>query len=117
MGPVDYTAIRSEHQAGVTRVTFNRPERRNAMTWRMIEEILDAVERCADDPAVWVLVFQGAGRAFSSGDDIGAGMGERTRGGDPGGINADRGVHHTLVKRLLEYEPPSVDKWIDLKQT
>ena len=108
MGPVDYTAIRSEHQAGVTRLTFNRPQRLNAMTWRMIEEILDAVERCADDAAVRVLVFQGAGRAFSSGDDIGAGMGERTRGSDPGGLNAERGLHHTLVKRLLELPKPVV---------
>jgi 2-(1,2-epoxy-1,2-dihydrophenyl)acetyl-CoA isomerase len=53
-------------------------------------------------------VFTGAGRAFSAGDDIVDGMGERTRGGDPGGVNADRGLHHQLVKELLELPRPVV---------
>ena len=55
-----------------------------------------------------LLVFAGAGRAFSSGDDIGEGMGTRQRGGDPEGINADRGLHYQLVKQLLEMPKPVV---------
>ena len=105
---MDEPAIIADHRAGVTSLTFNRPARLNAITWRMIEDILEAVERCADDLAVRVLVFRGAGRAFSSGDDIVEGMGERRRGGDPGGINAQRGLHHELVKRLLELPKPVV---------
>jgi 2-(1,2-epoxy-1,2-dihydrophenyl)acetyl-CoA isomerase len=57
---------------------------------------------------VRVLVFTGAGRAFSSGDDIVEGMGERRRGGNPGGINNDRGLHHQLVKSLMELPKPVV---------
>jgi len=74
----------------------------------MIEEFLDALADCRRDETVRVVVFTGAGRAFSSGDDIGAGMGERTRGGEPGGLNADRGLHHQLVKELLELPKPVV---------
>jgi enoyl-CoA hydratase/carnithine racemase len=67
-------------------VTLKRPERLNAMTWRMVEEILAASEACAVDDAVRVLAFSGAGRVFSSGDDIVDGArGPRSRGGDPAG--------------------------------
>src|SRR5712691_42406 len=72
----------------------------------MIEDFLDALEDVRQDDATRVLVFTGAGRAFSAGDDIVDGMGERTRGGNPGGVNADRGLHHQLVKALLELPKP-----------
>src|SRR6266851_3545700 len=101
-------AIFYEVGEGIATITLNRPDRLNAITWHMIENILDALERCRTDDAVRVLVFRGAGRAFSSGDDIGEGMGERTRGGDPDGVNVDRGLHHELVKRLLELPKPAV---------
>jgi 2-(1,2-epoxy-1,2-dihydrophenyl)acetyl-CoA isomerase len=102
-------AVVVQQLAGVARVTLNRPERLNAITWPMMEDLLEVVERCANDDSVRVLVFRGAGRVFSSGDDIGSeGMGERRRGGDPEGINADRGLHYELVKRLLELPKPTV---------
>jgi 2-(1,2-epoxy-1,2-dihydrophenyl)acetyl-CoA isomerase len=103
-----FQTILFEKRAGVATVTMNRPDKLNAMTWRMIEEFLDAVEDCRQDDGVRVLVFTGAGRAFSAGDDIVEGMGERTRGGNPGGVNADRGLHHQLVKALLELPKPVV---------
>jgi len=105
---VTYTAIAFDQRDGIASVTFNRPERLNAMTWLMIEELLEAVARVATDQDARVLVFRGAGRVFSSGDDIVEGMGDRHRGGDPDGINADRGLHHELVKRLLELPKPAV---------
>src|SRR5712691_7928844 len=87
---------------------MNRPDKLNAMTWLMIEEFLVAVEDCRLDDAVRVLVVTGAGRAFSAGDDIVDGMGERRRACNPGGVNADRGLHHQLVKALLELPKPVV---------
>jgi 2-(1,2-epoxy-1,2-dihydrophenyl)acetyl-CoA isomerase len=105
---VAHETVVFEKQGGVAQVTMNRPDQLNAITWRMMEEFLDAVEDCRQDDAVRVLVFTGAGRAFSAGDDIVAGMGERTRGGDPDGVNADRGLHYELVKALLELPKPVV---------
>jgi enoyl-CoA hydratase/carnithine racemase len=102
------STIRVERKAAIVRVVFNRPERLNAMTWRMIEEILDTVEACGRDDSVRVLAFGGAGRAFSSGDDIVDGMGARHRGGDPDAIGADRGLHYELVKLLLQLPKPVV---------
>jgi len=101
-------AIRFEYADGVARVTLNRPDRLNAITWPMIESILDIIDRVAADDTMRVLIFRGAGRVFSSGDDIVDGMGERTRGGDPDGITVDRGLHYELVKRLLELPKPAI---------
>ncbi len=97
-----------EKRGGVATVTLNRPDKLNAITWRMMADFLDFVADVQQDDTTRVLVFTGNGRAFSAGDDIVDGMGERTRGGDPGGVNADRGLHHQLVKALLELPKPVV---------
>src|SRR5260370_16995431 len=76
-------AIFYEVGEGIATLTLNRPDRLNAITWPMIEHILDALERCRTDDAVRLLVFRGAGRPFSSGDHIGQGIAEPTRAGDP----------------------------------
>jgi 2-(1,2-epoxy-1,2-dihydrophenyl)acetyl-CoA isomerase len=97
-----------DRAAAVARITLNRPARLNAITWPMIEDLLAALETCTADETIRVVVIQGAGRVFSSGDDIVEGMGVRQRGLDPDGINADRGLHYVLVKTLLELPKPVV---------
>ncbi|MCO1656959.1 enoyl-CoA hydratase/isomerase family protein [Pseudonocardia humida] len=53
------------------RVTFNRPEAHNALTFEMYEGLHAACEAADDDPDVRVLVLTGAGgKAFVSGTDI-----------------------------------------------
>jgi 2-(1,2-epoxy-1,2-dihydrophenyl)acetyl-CoA isomerase len=105
---MDETPILFEQSAGVATITLNRPQRLNAITWPMMEELVGLTRRVGADGAVRVLVFKGAGRAFSSGDDIVDGMGTRKLGGEPEGITADRGLHHELVKLLLEVPKPVV---------
>jgi enoyl-CoA hydratase len=51
-------------------LTLNRPDRLNAITGEMAEQLRAAVERANDDSAVHVIVLQGAGRAFSAGYDL-----------------------------------------------
>ncbi|MGW4032099.1 crotonase/enoyl-CoA hydratase family protein [Streptomyces sp. NPDC004838] len=51
-------------------LTLNRPERLNAITFELARDLAAAVERANDDPAVHVIVVQGAGRAFCSGYDL-----------------------------------------------
>jgi enoyl-CoA hydratase len=56
----------------VAQITFDRPSARNAMTWRMYDELAEACERIAGDPALRVVVLRGAGgKAFVAGTDIG----------------------------------------------
>ncbi|MQA63011.1 MAG: enoyl-CoA hydratase [Actinophytocola sp.] len=62
--------VRTEQDGAILRVTFDRPDRLNALTAPMLLATCEAVERAAEDAGVRVIVFTGAGRAFSSGADL-----------------------------------------------
>ena len=56
---------------GVGRITINRPERRNAMSWAVLTEIRQLLAAAKDDPAVRVIVTTGAGeKAYCAGADL-----------------------------------------------
>jgi enoyl-CoA hydratase/carnithine racemase len=56
---------------GVARVTINRPDRRNAMSYEVMQGLRDAMASARDDAAVRVVVLTGAGdRAFCAGADL-----------------------------------------------
>jgi 2-(1,2-epoxy-1,2-dihydrophenyl)acetyl-CoA isomerase len=55
---------------GVAILTLNRPDRLNAMSGEMLDALLEALPRLADDPAVGVVVLTGAGRGFCAGGDV-----------------------------------------------
>ena len=58
-------------EGGVARVTFDRPEARNAMTWQMYERLHAICERLRGDKSVRVACFRGAGgQSFVAGTDI-----------------------------------------------
>jgi enoyl-CoA hydratase len=56
---------------GIGRVTFNRPQARNAFTFAMYERLAEICQQANNDRTIKVLVFQGAGdKAFAAGTDI-----------------------------------------------
>lgn len=57
---------------GVATITFNRPQRRNAITYGMWQELIEIAQQLEQDDSVRVVVVTGAGNdAFSAGADIG----------------------------------------------
>ncbi|MBI4608117.1 MAG: enoyl-CoA hydratase/isomerase family protein [Candidatus Rokubacteria bacterium] len=56
-------------QAGVARITLNRPDVLNAVDVALAAQLADAVEAAARNPNIWVVVVRGAGSSFSSGID------------------------------------------------
>jgi 2-(1,2-epoxy-1,2-dihydrophenyl)acetyl-CoA isomerase len=52
-------------------ITLNRPDSLNSLNDRMTTELNDAVGECRRDPSVRAVILTGAGRAFSSGQDLG----------------------------------------------
>jgi enoyl-CoA hydratase/carnithine racemase len=63
--------IRYRREGTVASILFDRPQARNAMTWRMYEQLGDICARIRADADVRVAVLRGAGgRAFIAGTDI-----------------------------------------------
>jgi enoyl-CoA hydratase/carnithine racemase len=60
-----------KHPSGVAEIVIDRPERHNAMTLPMYEELLALIELCTKDDSTGCIVFRGAGgKSFISGTDI-----------------------------------------------
>ena len=57
-------------ESGIATLTFNRPERMNALSTPIMQGLLDGLPRLAGDPAFKVVVLTGAGRAFCAGGDV-----------------------------------------------
>ncbi|MDQ3200279.1 MAG: enoyl-CoA hydratase/isomerase family protein [Verrucomicrobiota bacterium] len=59
-----------EETGGVTTLTLNRPERRNALTIELMTELTDAVAVASTNSKQRVLILRGAGKAFCAGMDL-----------------------------------------------
>jgi enoyl-CoA hydratase/carnithine racemase len=68
-----YEAIRYEVDEGVATLTLARPDKLNAFTVQMMDEMLDALDQVDADDDVRALIVTGAGRAFCAGADLSAG--------------------------------------------
>jgi len=66
----DYASLRWEQEGHVATITLDRPEKKNAMSWTMFEEIGEVFERVTGDGAIRCAVITGAGDAFCSGADL-----------------------------------------------
>ena len=60
-----------ETKSGVTKLTLNRPDRRNALSEAMLTELGFVLERIAADPETRAVVLAAAGPVFCSGHDLG----------------------------------------------
>lgn len=68
---MEYRAIQLKIDGGVAVITMDRPDVMNALDAQMRAEILDAIKQAERDARV--IVLTGSGRAFCSGQDLGAG--------------------------------------------
>lgn len=99
--------------AGVLRLTIDRPDTRNALDDAMVAALIDAIDGAGRDEAVRVIVLTGTGDHFCSGFDIVA----RNAPGSPGGGGRPRvgsiqrrlpSQAHRLVPLLLQTQTPVV---------
>jgi enoyl-CoA hydratase/carnithine racemase len=67
--------VRYDVADGVATVTIDRPERRNTVTYPVLDELLAAFGRADADDAVRAVVVTGSGDYFSAGTDLSAGSG------------------------------------------
>jgi methylglutaconyl-CoA hydratase len=64
-----YNTIQLTHDSGVATITLNRPDKRNAISFELIDDLLRALQEVEASDAI-VLILTGAGKAFSSGMDL-----------------------------------------------
>jgi enoyl-CoA hydratase/carnithine racemase len=95
---VEYEEISCELEDRVLTITLDRPERLNAFTYRMHEELIDAFDRADADDDVRVVVVTGRGRGFCAGADLGTGGDTFDNAGavGPSGVHRDEGGLVTL---------------------
>lgn len=111
------TVIVETHERVAT-VTLNRPERRNAVSWQLLVELIDALERVRADPAAAVVVITGAGDDFCVGADLARAMSpdtsdheSRTLRGISVEDDLDRLGRASLVAEiLLNFSKPTIAK-------
>lgn len=101
---MDYETIIYNLEEGALTITLNRPDVLNAFNSKMGSELLDALKKAERDPAVRAIVLTGAGRAFSSGEDLKARQAEGVVGF--GSTLRDR--YNPIVLKMRNMEKPIV---------
>jgi methylglutaconyl-CoA hydratase len=67
--PMTFNTIQLAYDGAVATITLNRPEKRNAISFELIDDLLRAFDEVAKSEAI-VLILTGAGKAFCSGMDL-----------------------------------------------
>jgi enoyl-CoA hydratase/carnithine racemase len=104
-----YQTIKYDVEDGILTLTLSRPERLNAFTGDMMNEMIDAFDRADNDDSVRAIIVTGDGRAFCAGADLGAGgdtFNSDARGNRATGIPRDGGGLLTL--RIYELRKPII---------
>jgi enoyl-CoA hydratase/carnithine racemase len=105
---MDYQDIQVNIADGIATITLNRPERLNAYTATMQQELLDALDRTDHQDDVRVVVFTGAGRAYCAGADLS--QGAQTFAGGDGTFSMDAHADGggVLTRRLFRSIKPLI---------
>ncbi len=99
-----YETIKLDIANQIATITLNRPDRLNACSLDMADDIADALDRLED---ARVLVIRGEGRAFCSGADLQA-RGDRPVTGGQGSYIALTQKYNPMIMKLARLEMPII---------
>jgi enoyl-CoA hydratase/carnithine racemase len=113
---MSYETIRYELADAILTITLHRPDRLNAFTPAMAEELIDAFGRANVDDDVRVVVLTGAGRGFCAGADLAGGGStfDYEARGEGGDEHRDRGgrvalaIYESLKPVIVAFNGPAV---------
>lgn len=92
---------------GVAHITFNRPDKLNALSVGLLTETREALEAAEADDSVRTILLAANGRAFSSGADLKEGF-ENSETGNMDTGAALRAYYHPLIEKMQSLEKPIV---------
>lgn len=102
---MDLTTIRFDVADGVGMLTFDRPDRANAMNLQLMKELGLVAARCDEDPDIRAVLVTGSGRFFSAGGDLSA----FDAAADMGAFLEEMTGHlHTAIARFARMDPPMI---------
>ncbi|MBX2853976.1 MAG: crotonase/enoyl-CoA hydratase family protein [Rhodobacteraceae bacterium] len=100
--------VKQEFRGRVALLTFNRPEKLNALSYGLIDMLMRVLDRIEDDPAVQAVVLTGAGeKAFSAGADIHE-FSESVKEGPDAAVKSFVRRGQTLTARLEAFPKPII---------
>ena len=102
----DYEQILYEVEDHILTITLNRPEKLNAFTGIMMQEMIDAFDRADADDDVKAIIITGAGRGFCAGADLAGGGDTFNADASGAGLKPDGGGMLTL--RIFECLKPVI---------
>jgi 2-(1,2-epoxy-1,2-dihydrophenyl)acetyl-CoA isomerase len=101
-----YEAVNYYRRGGAAKLELNRPERLNAWNDQLSTDLLAALNAAADDPDVRAVLVSGAGRAFSSGADLGDRLSGQSGQPDVYSRLTDR--YHPIIVGIRQMAKPVV---------
>jgi enoyl-CoA hydratase/carnithine racemase len=100
---MSYETLDWQVDDGILTLTLNRPDRMNAFTVRMADELVDAFGRASRDDSVRAVIVTGAGKAFCAGMDLSV-------GGNVFGL--DETQHPTLRDMNERLHDPAIERGV-----
>jgi enoyl-CoA hydratase/carnithine racemase len=91
---MNYEQLRYEVEGRILTITLNRPDRMNAFTGRMCDELIAAFDSADSDDNIKVVIVTGAGRAFCAGADL-------ERGGETWGKHSEHLAAQAASERYV----------------
>ena len=105
---MNFETITFSVDAGIARLTLNRPDKLNSFTGEMHAELRVALDSIQNDTSVRVLVLTGAGRAFSAGQDLADPAMAAIDGKMPDIGNVVEASYKPLILRLQNLRVPAI---------
>jgi len=102
-----YSTLLVDQSQRVATVTFNRPQKLNAMTTVMVKELMGLMDDLEADPEVRAIVLTGAGKGFCAGGDMQAVL-LAGREEDAGTLDDVQRGFCLLAQRMMRVEKPMV---------
>src|SRR6266853_2595653 len=102
---MSYKTLQLAVDSGIATITLNRPDKRNAISYELIDDLIRALEEVRNSSA-GILILTGAGKAFCSGMDL-----DNLKaliGRTPGQNLADSRTMVSLFRSLYEFPKPTI---------
>ena len=105
---MDYSEIKYEISDQILTITLNRPDKLNAFTPNMGDELLDAFDKADENDDVRAVIVTGAGRAFCAGADLSGGSKTWDHGDSEDTLETHKDKGGVVTLRMYDMKKPLI---------